>query len=332
MAGVSTPQLAAAVSNAGGLGSLGLGGSSIEQARELIEETRSLTTRPFNANFFCHSPAVRHPACEAAWIKHLEPLFTEFGATPPSSLTESYRSFLADEQGMDMLLATRPPVVSFHFGTPPREQIQRLRAAGIYTMATATSVHEAMAIEEAGLDAIIAQGVEAGGHRGIFDPRAHDELLPTAVLVRLLLQRTQLPVVAAGGVMDGAGVRAVMELGAAAAQMGTAFILCPESAANAGYRSNLQSAKAWSTQLTKAISGRPARGLVNRLIVHGEVPGAPPPAAYPLAFDVAKQLNAAATKQGSHEFGAHWAGQGAPLARAMPAAALVEELVEAIER
>lgn len=327
MAGVSTPELAAAVSNAGGLGSLGIGPSSVEQAQRMIEQTRALTDRPFNINLFCHAPAQPDPQREAAWLAHLRPLFDEVGLALPSSLTAGYPSFIENDALLQMLLAQRPAVVSFHFGLPSAPQIAALREAGICLLATATNVHEAQLIEQAGLDGIIAQGIEAGGHRGMFDPGLADEQWSTAVLVRLLTQQCQLPIIAAGGIMDGQGIRAVLELGAAAAQLGTAFVPCPESSASPAYRRALRSARAGHTRLTASISGRPARGMLNRLIEHGEAPGAPSPAGYPMTYDAAKQLNAAASKQDNHEFAAHWAGMGAPLAREMPAAQLVAELI-----
>lgn len=328
MAGVSTPRLAAAVSNAGGLGSIGIGASSTTQARRMIEETRSLTSQPFNVNVFCHAPAQRDAAREAAWLQYLSPLFAEVGLETPTALEEIYPTFLDDTKTLEMLLELRPPVVSFHFGLPALDVIAALRNAGIYTLATATSPREAGLIERAGVDAIVAQGIEAGGHRGIFDPEATDERLSTQVLVRYLLRETQLPVIAAGGIMDGYGIRAALDLGAAAAQLGTAFVLCPESSANAGYRENLKSERATETRLTSVLSGRPARGMLNHLIAFGEADGAPAPADYPLAYDAAKRLNAAATKLGNSEFAAQWAGQGAPLARELPAVELIARLLE----
>jgi len=328
MASVATPELAAAVSNAGALGSLGLGASTVVQSRQMIEQTRALTREPFNVNVFCHLPAKRDAANEAAWLAHLSPLFAEAGATAPASLNEIYKTFNDDEEAFRMLLELRPAVVSFHFGLPSSERIAAFRQAGIYTVATATNLQEARLIENAGIDAIVAQGIEAGGHRGMFDPAATDERLSTSVLVRLLVKRTQLPIIAAGGIMDGHGIKAALDLGAVAAQLGTAFILCPESSANTAYRENLKSERAASTRLTAALSGRPARGIVNRLIAHGEAEGSPFPAAYPVAYDAAKQLHAAAAKLGNHEFAAHWAGQGAALAREMSAAELIRTLVE----
>jgi nitronate monooxygenase len=331
MAGVSTPELAAAVSNAGALGSLGVGAGTPAQARQMIESVKALTGGPFNVNVFCHAPARRDPRREADWLAHLAPLFRQVGGEPPGHLEEIYKSFLEDEAMFEVLLEQRPAVVSFHFGLPRPEWLQALKQVGVYTMATATSVNEAAAIEAAGVDAIVAQGIEAGGHRGIFDPEGEDERYSTSVLVNLLARKTALPVIAAGGIMDGRGIAAVQLLGAAAAQLGTAFILCPESAANAGYRANLKSGRAARTCLTSVLSGRPARGMVNAYIAHGGAAGSPPPADYPLAYDANKQLCAAAARRGSHDFAAQWAGQGAPLAREMPAARLVEVLAAELQ-
>ena len=315
MAGVATPELAAAVSNAGGLGGLGAGASSPEDARRMIKATRVLTGRPFNVNVFCHRTPAPDPAGDAAWLRHLAPLYAHLDMAPPTRLVEVYPSFMDDDRMLDVLLETRPAVVSFHFGL----------------LASATSLDEARRIEAAGLDAIIAQGIEAGGHRGCFDPEPGvplppDEHLSTAVLVRQLVLNTGLPIIAAGGIMDGHAIRAMQELGAAAAQLGTAFVACPESAANAAYRARLRSADAAHTRLTRVLSGRPARGIVSPFIDYGEAPDAPPPTAYPRAYDAAKQLHAAASRRGEHTYAAHWAGQGAPMIREMPAAQLVAAL------
>lgn len=331
MAGVSTPALAAAVSNAGGLGSLGIGANTAAQAREAIEETRALTDRPFNVNVFCHAPAPRDEARESGWLNHLAPLFAEFGAAAPKHLNEIYESFLEGEEVFRVLLDARPPFVSFHFGLPPDDQIAAFHEAGIRTMASATSLAEARKIAAASVDMVVAQGIEAGGHRGVFDPAAADERHSTSVLTRLLVRENALPVIAAGGIMDGQGIRAALDLGAIAAQLGTAFILCPESAANAGYRENLRSVRASKTRLTPVLSGRPARGIVNRFIEYCEVAGSPEAAAYPMAYDAAKQLNAIAAAAGVNEFAAHWAGQGAPIARELPAAELVEALARELD-
>ncbi|MBW3500934.1 nitronate monooxygenase family protein [Janthinobacterium sp. NKUCC08_JDC] len=332
MAGISTPRMAAAVSNAGGLGSLAIGSGTVAQARQMIMDTRALTDRPFNVNVFCHAPAVRDARREAAWLAHLAPLFAELGAAAPVALDEIYETFIGNDAAFELLLELRPAVVSFHFGLPTTQQIAALRQAGIYTLATATNLREAALIEQAGVDAIVAQGVEAGGHRGAFDPQAPDERHSTSVLLRLLAGSTALPLIAAGGIMDGQGIRAALDLGAAAAQLGTAFVLCPESSANAGYRANLKSERAASTRLTSVLSGRLARGMVNRLIEHGEAPGSPPPADYPVAYDAAKQLNALASQHGNSEFAAQWTGQGAPLAREMGTEELVATLAQEMAR
>lgn len=326
MVGVSTPALAAAVSNAGGLGSVGLGASTPAQAREAIAQLRGLTDRPFNVNLFCHRPAQADAAREARWLEHLRPLFTELGGEPPAALREIYRSFVDDPQMLELLLEVRPPVVSFHFGLPEQRWIDHLKAAGITLLACATNLPEAQAIEAAGIDAVIAQGYEAGGHRGIFDPE-HDDRLGTLALVGSLVPALNVPVIAAGGIMDGRGIRAALALGAEAVQMGTAFIACPESSANAAYRAALRSDKAWHTQITAAISGRPARGLVNRLFTDLQGADAPVLPDYPMTYDATKALLAAAQASGNGDFAVQWAGQGAPLARELPAAELMAVLL-----
>ena len=326
MAGTSTPALAAAVSNAGGLGSLGVGATDAPGARSMIEEVRGRTDRAFNINLFIHHKPPRDPARDAAWLDWLAPLFAEFGATPPEELRILYKSFRDDPDMLALLLETAPPVVSFHFGLPSPDIIAALRARGSLLLATATCLEEALAIEAAGLDGIVAQGIEAGGHRGIFDPATQDPALGTFALTRLLVRRVGLPVIAAGGIMDGAGIAAAIDLGAVAAQMGTAFIACPESAADDAYRAALAGPGAYHTTLTDFISGRPARALANRFTALMATAEGRRPTHYPTAYDAGKALHAAARQCGEHGFGAHWAGQGAPLARAMPAAALVETL------
>ncbi|MBD9413097.1 nitronate monooxygenase [Pseudomonas sp. PDM16] len=328
MVGVSTPKLAAAVSEAGGLGSLGLGASTPAQARELIVQTRALTDKPFNLNLFCHVPATADTAREQAWLERLRPLFAEFGAEPPMQLREIYQSFLADPAMLELLLEQRPAVVSFHFGLPPQAWIESLKAAGVRLLACVTTLEEARLAEVSGVDALVAQGIEAGGHRGVFVPEQGDVGLGTLALVRLLAQRSRLPIIAAGGIMDGAGIKAALALGAAGAQLGTAFVLCPESAANAAYRAALKGEKAYRTEITANISGRPARGLPNRLF--GDLGAALPD--YPICYDAAKALHAAASAQGNQDFAAQWAGQGAPLARELPAAELVAVLVEEMQQ
>lgn len=326
MAGVSTPAMAAAVSEAGGLGSLGVGAMDAEGARKAIRETRALTGKPFNINLFCHAPAVADAAREKAWLDYLAPRFAEYGAQPPASLREIYKTFIADEAMFQMLLEEKPAVVSFHFGLPAQEKIDALHAAGIVLLASATSLQEARQIEAAGIDAIVAQGIEAGGHRGVFDPAGYDEGLGTFALVRVLARHTRLPVIAAGGIMDGAGIAAALALGAQAAQLGTAFIGCAESAADPAYRAAFSTQPARRTTLTRAISGRAARGFANRLTELGEARDAPAIPAYPNTYDAGKALNAAAKAKGNSDYAAQWAGQAAALARQLPAAELVSQL------
>lgn len=326
MAGVSSPALAAAVSNAGGLGSIAIGASRHDAAREMIQGTRAATPKPFNVNVFCHAPAVQDPQREAAWCARLAPLFARFDARPPETLTEIYRSFIADPDMLALLLAEKPAVVSFHFGLPAQATIDALRTAGIVLLATATSLPEAQRIAAAGCDAIVAQGIEAGGHRGVFDPAAPDAALPTLDLIRQLAGSVPLPVIAAGGLMTGADIRTALDAGAVAAQLGTAFIACPESLADAPYRAALTGAPGHATKLTRAISGRPARCLGNSFAIWGETVPIEDIPDYPIAYDAGKALNAAAKARGEHSFAPQWSGTGAPKARALPAADLIATL------
>jgi nitronate monooxygenase len=332
MAGVSTAEMAAAVSNAGGLGSIGAGSVDADATRQMIAAVRASTERPFQVNVFCHKPAIADAAREASWLARLAPEFRRYGAKPPARLAEIYQSFLTDDAKIAVLLAERPPIVSFHFGVPSRERIEALRAAGIVLLATATNLEEGKAITAAGIDAVVAQGYEAGGHRGLFDPNGADDRLGTVALTRLLVRKLDIPVIAAGGIMDGAGIVASLTLGAAAAQLGTAFIACPESAADAGYRAALLGSPAEHTVMTAGISGRPARCLANRLTALAEGTGRDVIPDYPIAYDAAKALHAAAKAAGEFGYGAQWAGQGAPLARALPAAELVACLRSEMEK
>lgn len=328
MAGVSTVRMAAAVSEAGGLGSIAIGAGNPGQAKAAITELHGLTDKPFNVNLFCHRPAQADAEREARWLEYFAPHFAAVGAAPPAALTEIYKSFVNDEAMLDVLLAERPPVVSLHFGLPPQTYIDALKKAGILLMACATTVEEAAQIEQAGIDIVVAQGVEAGGHRGVFEDTGVDAGIGTFALVRLLARSTKLPVIAAGGIMDGQGIAAAMMLGASAAQMGTAFILCPESSANAHYRARMKSAQVNDTRITDVISGRGARGLPNKLFDEIGASGHPPVPDYPIAYDAVKALSAAAAAKGVQDYAVNWAGQGAALAREMPAADLVHVLME----
>jgi nitronate monooxygenase len=325
MAGVSSAAMAAAISHAGGLGSIGVGATSADGAREMIRQVRARTDRAFNVNVFCHRPARRDEAIERAWIARLSPELMRHGATPPSELHEIYRSFRQDDAMLAMLVAERPAVVSFHFGVPASDRIEALRAAGIVLFGTATSVAEARVMAHAGCDVVVAQGWEAGGHRGVLDPDAADERLATRALTKAIATALDVPVIAAGGLMDGADVAEVIALGATCAQLGTVFVGCDESLADEGYRAALFDGS-HETVMTRAISGRPARCLVNRFTAIGahvdpkEIPS------YPVAYDLGKALHAAARAHGEHGFGAQWAGTGAARARRGSAAAIVRAI------
>ena len=333
MAGWATPALAAAVSNAGALGSLGIGGMKAEDARAIIQKTRSLTESPFNVNVFCHKRAAADSAREARWLEYLHPYFAQFQTPPPAAMRDVVPSFVEDDTVLAMLIEEHPAVVSFHFGLPAPDAIAALRDAGIVLFATATNADEAGRVADAQIDAIVAQGAQAGGHRGTFDPAAPDELLGTTTLVQVLRRETSLPVIAAGGIMNGAGIAAVLALGAQAAQLGTAFLVTPESAADATDRAALLDPRS-RTAFTKAISGRLARGIENAYMDLERDPDCPPIPDFPIAFDAAKALNAAAKAHGSSAFAARWAGEGVRLSRAMPATSLVatlaQEIVDAI--
>jgi nitronate monooxygenase len=324
MAGVSTPQLAAEVSNQGGLGSLGLGASSVEAARQQILATQALTHKPFQVNFFCHQSTALNKNVADQWIEYLSPQFEKYDATPPTELKCIYPSFLDNDDFLNLVLETKPKAVSFHFGIPHAEQIQALKAAGIITMVSATNLAEALEIEAAGIDGIIAQGIEAGGHRGIFN-ETFDSAVKTSDLVQLLKQYCSKPVVAAGGIMNGRQAQLLIQLGAEAVQLGTAFVQCKSSNANTAYRQALFSKPI--TQITASISGRPARGLINHWHTQIDRPERPQVATYPYCYDLGKQLHAAASSQGDHGFGAFWAGTNVAQIREMEAADLINQLV-----
>lgn len=311
MAGVSTLDLAAAVSAAGGLGSVALGALSADQAAAAMAGARARMPGGFAVNLFCHGPAQRDAAREAAWCARLAPEFARYGAAAPAALVAPYRSFREDDAMLRAVLAARPAVVSFHFGLPRPDQLAALRATGARLIATATCEAEAQAIAAAGLDGIVAQGWQAGGHRGCFDPGAADARLDTAALV-VRLAGQGLPVIAAGGIMTAADRRAALAAGAAAVQCGTAFLRCPEAATSPAHRAALA---AGETVMTRAISGRPARGMRN-LWAGRDAAAAPD---YPVAYDAGKALNAAALAVGEPGWGAHWAGTGAAQAKAQPA-------------
>lgn len=324
MAGVSTPALAASVSNAGALGAIGLGAAGADGARAMMREVRAQTNKPYHANFFAHKDPVRDALKETAWIEALSPAFAELGAAPPAMLDAGYRSFLDDPDQLGAVLEARPSVVSFHFGLPRPEQVKAMRDYGAILLASATSAAEAVACEKAGMDAVIAQGFEAGGHRGVHEGNADQEIGLFALLPQVR-DAVSIPVIAAGGVADGRGIAAAFALGADGVQMGTAFVGCPETSAGKRHRTLLGGATS-QTVITRGVSGRAARGFRNALFdaVTMKESAAPD---YPVAYDAAKALMRAASEAGREGFEVMWAGQAAPLSRRLPAGDLVAALL-----
>lgn len=331
MAGVSTPALAAAVSQAGGLGSIATAMLSVATVRQQLADIRRLTSQPFNVNLFCHQPVPADPRRDAAWLHYLWPFFAELGTAPPAILTEPFGSFLTDDALLELLLAEQPAAVSFHFGLPRPAQLAALRQSGATLLACVTSAAEGRAAEEAGIDVLVAQGIEAGGHRGTFDPAGPDAGLTTHALTRVLVRQSRLPIIAAGGLMTGADIATMLDAGAVAAQLGTAFIACPESAADEQYRAALRQANS-TTAITRVLSGRPARCLVNHFVREADRPGHPAVAPYPWAYAASRALGAAA-RLGNQEasFAAHWAGSGVGGSRALPATELVRVLMRELD-
>ena len=325
MAGAATPELAAAVSGAGALGSLG---SAMLAPDELVAQARAVreaTDRPFNVNFFCHRPPELDEADAARARDRFGPLYRELGLGEPPE--PSVPAIAFDEERLAALLEIRPAVASFHFGLPDLAALDATRAAGCRVLSSATTVAEAEHLAERGADAVIAQGSEAGGHRGSFIVSGDDGPVGTLALVPQVVDAIDIPVIAAGGIGDGRGLAAALCLGAAGVQIGTAFLGCPETAIHPLYRDALRSARAEATTITRAFSGRPARALRNRAVA--EAGGDPLP--YPAQLSMSAALGAAAAERGSGEFLAMWAGQAAPLVREMPAAELVARIVSDAE-
>ncbi|WP_030934162.1 nitronate monooxygenase [Streptomyces sp. NRRL S-646] len=325
--GVSVPHLAAAVCEAGGLGFLAAGYKTADGMYQEIKQLRSLTGRPFGVNLFMPQPEYADPgaveiyahqlAGEAAWYE------TELG-DPDSGRDDAYDSKLA------VLLDNPVPVVSFHFGVPSREVLDSLRRAGTFTLVTATTPEEALAVQLGGADAVIVQGVEAGGHQGTHrdNPEADGTGIGLLSLVAQVRETVGIPIVAAGGIMRGGQIAAALAAGASAAQLGTAFLATPESGANAVHKQALTNPLFVRTELTRAFSGRPARGLVNRFLrEHGPYA----PAAYPEIHHLTSPLRKKAAASGDAQGMALWAGQGHRMARELPAGQLVEVLAAEID-
>jgi nitronate monooxygenase len=335
MAGLGTVDLAAAVSNAGGLGSIGCAIMAPELIAKTVAELRRLTTKPINLNFFCHDPARPDAARERAWHEKLSCYYRELGIAPATS-TPRFDLAPFGDTACAVVEDVRPEAVSFHFGLPEPRLVDRVKAAGCKVISSATTVDEACWLETHGADAIVAQGYEAGGHRGIFldsdRKRATASQVGTFALVPQIADAVSVPVIAAGGIGDGRGIAAAFVLGAAGAQVGTAFLLCAEAATPPLHREALRNARLNQTIVTNVFSGRPARAFVNRLAA--EVgPWADAVPDFPLPMSELPPLRAAAEQKGSTDFMPLWSGQAAALAREMPARMLMEILVrEAAER
>ncbi|MEY4907876.1 MAG: hypothetical protein RL260_1594 [Pseudomonadota bacterium] len=324
MAGVQGSALAVAVSNAGGLGALPCAMLGPDALRQELAAIRAQTDRPFNVNFFCHTPPEPDAEREAAWRTTLAPAYTEFGIDPMAiPAGPGRRPF--DAESADILSSFAPPVVSFHFGLPSPELLARVRGWGAKVLSSATTVEEARWLEAHGVDAVIAQGLEAGGHRGHFLSDDLTRQMGTFALLPQIIAAVKVPVIAAGGIADAAGVAAAMALGAAGVQVGTAYLLCPEATTSAVHRAALKSAAARHTALTNLFTGRPARGIVNRFMrTLGPLNDAVP--RFPLATAAIAPLRARAEALGCSDFSPLWSGQNPNGCREVPAAELTRAL------
>jgi nitronate monooxygenase len=328
MAGVQGSALAIAVSNAGALGSLPCAMLTPEALRAELQALRAGTQRPFNVNFFCHTPPVPDPIREAAWRAALAPFYTEAGIDIAAVPAGAGRVPFSAEAA-DLLEASRPAVVSFHFGLPAPELVQRVKGWGARVLSSATTVEEALWLEAHGADAIIAQGLEAGGHRGMFLTDDVTTQAGTFALLPQVVRAVSVPVIAAGGIADAAGVAAAMALGAAGVQVGTAYLLCTEATTSPIHRVALQSDAARHTALTNVFTGRPARGIVNRVMRELGVMSASAPA-FPLATATMAPLRAWGERQGSGDFSPLWSGQNTTGCRGVGAARLTQALAEGL--
>lgn len=324
MAGVQDSALTIAVSNAGGLGSLPCAMLSKDTLRKELETLRAGTIRPFNLNFFSHRPPEPDEIKTRAWHALFAGYYAEFGMDPADVPAGPARMPFNHDMA-DLVCAYRPAVVSFHFGLPAPELLTRVRVAGAKILSSATTVEEALWLEAQGVDAIIAQGAEAGGHRGMFLTEDVDTQVGTFALVPQIVRAVRLPVIAAGGIADARGVRAAMDLGATGVQVGTAYMLCPEATTSAIHRAALKSDSARVTALTNVFTGRPARGIVNRLMRElGPVnPQAPQ---FPMAASASAPLRSKAESLGSGDFSPLWAGQNVSGCKEMAAGELTRAL------
>lgn len=324
MAGVQASALAVAVSNAGGLGSLPCAMLAVDGIRKELAAIKAQTRKPFNVNFFCHAPPTPSAKREAAWRAVLAPYYEEYGIDATSIQAGPGRAPFSAEAA-DVLEDFKPAVVSFHFGLPSAALLARVRAWGSKILCSATTVDEARWLEAQGVDAIIAQGLEAGGHRGMFLSTDVSTQVGTFALLPQVVRAVKLPVIAAGGIADAKTVAAARLLGAAGVQIGTAYMLCPEANTSAVHRDALKSEAALHTSLTNLFTGRPARGIVNRIMKElGPINAAVPD--FPLAAAAIASLRAKAESQGSGDFSPLWSGQNASGCREMPAGELTRKL------
>jgi nitronate monooxygenase len=325
MANFAGVDMAVAVAGAGGLGSLPCAVLTPDQIHACVAAFRSRSDRPLNLNFFCHIEAPADLRKDRAWLDRLAPYFDELGVEPPVlPLGAGHPPFA--EADCAAVEALRPEIVSFHFGLPAAPLFARVKAAGCKIMSTATSVREARFLAERGVDAIIAQGAEAGGHRGMFLETDVTRQSGTFALVRAVASALPVPVIAAGGIVDGSGVAAALALGASAMQAGTAYLLCPESTVSSLHRAALADPNR-ETAITNVLTGRPARGVINRFMrEQGPIDAAAP--AFPLARPAIAPLRAKAEAEGSTDFSPLWSGQGPGAPRAMGAAELTREIAE----
>ena len=322
--GPSTPELVAAVSSAGGLGSLGAAYLTPDQITEAIRRIRALTDKPFNVNLFAGGYETERHVDPGPMLALLAEIHEALGLPAPAPPVLPPDPFA---EQFEAVLDARPAVFSFTFGVPKGEAMARLRARGIAILGTATTVEEARLLAEAGVDAIVAQGAEAGAHRGTFAGPFEAAMVPTLGLVRAILGGVSVPVIASGGIMDGRDVAAAMGLGASAAQLGTAFLTCPESGAPEAHKQTILAARKDTTVITRAFSGRPARGLANTFIarLEGKEAMILP---YPLQNTLTRAMRTAAGKRGESGFLSLWAGRGVTRARVLPAGELVRRLVD----
>jgi nitronate monooxygenase len=329
MAGVQGSALAIAVSDAGGLGSLPCALLSPEQMHQELEAIRAATSKAYNVNFFCHRTPTATDAQLVVWRQALAPFYAELGIDMDSIPSGPGRNPFDSAQA-DILEEFKPPIVSFHFGLPSDDLLERVRSWRPKIMSSATTVDEALWLEARGVDVIIAQGVEAGGHRGMFLSDDLSTQIGTIALLPQIVRAVKVPVIAAGGIADAAGIFAAMALGVSGVQLGTAFLLCPECSTSPLHRAALKSANARHTALTNIFTGRPARGIVNRIVRElGPMSAVAPP--FPLASGLVLPLRVHAEANGSGEFSPLWSGQNASGCREVPAGQLLRELATSVE-